>query len=751
MALATSTATGEIKLAGDLAGSNNANAPELTTVLSTPGTYVVPTQTVDAKGRIIAISNSAPSAVAALIPDATATTKGVVKIGTNISLTNTSVSGYQTVNFGGVLTATTPTGLCNNGATYSFKVLRDGAGPLKVELTASSLTLVQDLINAVNAVVTPFSLVLVGGNLQMTSNTTGVSSTVSITEDKLFQYMANYVSLDTAVSGMGDTTIYIPDATASVKGVAKFGTGFTVSAGTVSMAPLADATTTSKGIVQIGSGLAVTGGVVSATAIPDATTSVKGLVQIGSGINVSSGTISVADATDTTKGIIQVGANLTATGGVLTTAFGNASTSAFGLIKVGSNIDVTGGVISVPLASAGTAGVIKVGSGLTMTGDTLSAGSSPDATTGSKGLVQIGTGINVTSGVISVSDASTSTKGVVQIQSGGFLNVSSGVLSASIPDATTSVKGLVQVASGGYLSVSGGVLSASIPDATGASKGLVQIGSGLSVTGGVVSVNAIPDATTSSKGLVQIGSGLSVASGVVMADAIPDASTSVKGLMQVGSGLQVTSGVVSTNIPDATASVPGLVTIGSGLSVTGGVVSVNAIPDASTSVKGLMQVGTGLSVTSGNVSTTLATNSVAGVVTSADTNNITITAGAVNVGSNVAKLNAANTFTKAQVVALVTPTFGTTVTPDFSAGNVFSFTATSNFTLAAPTNVVAGGTYIIIIKQDGTGGRTASFNSAYKFCSGSVTTLSTGANKYDIISIVAQSSSVLLATTQIGF
>lgn len=750
MALATNTATGEIKLAGDLAGNNNANAPELTTVLSTPGTYVVPTQTVDAKGRITAIANSAPSAVAALIPDATASVKGVVNLGTNISVTNTAIAGYQTINFGGVLDANDLSGLCDNGATYSFKLLRDGAGPLKVEVAASDLTEIQDICNAVNAIITPFNLALVSGNLQISSNTTGVPSTVSITEDKLFQYMMNYVSIDPAVGGMGDATIYIPDATASVKGVAKFGAGLTVSGGSVSMNPIADATTSTKGIVQIGAGLSVTAGVVSTATVPDATTSVKGIVQIGSGINVAAGVISVDDATTSQKGVVQVGANLSVTAGVLTTAFGNATTSALGLVRIGSNINVSSGVISIPTATTSVLGLVQIGSGLSVTSGVVSAGTSPDATTGSKGIVQIGTGINVSSGVISVSDATTSVKGVISVGAG--LSVSSGVLSAAaIPDATTSVKGLVQITSGGYLSVTAGVLSASIPDATTSVKGIVQIGTGLSVTAGVVSVVATPDATTSSKGLVQIGSGLTVSSGVVSATALPDATTSVKGLVQIGTGLSVTAGVVSASIPDATAGTPGLVTIGAGLSVTAGVVSVNAIPDASTSVKGLMQVGTGLSVTSGNVSTTLATNSVAGVVLSANTSNISISSGAIDVGANIPKLNAANTFTKAQAVALVSPTFGSTVTPDFSAGNVFSFTATSNFTLAAPTNVVAGGTYIIIIRQDGTGSRVATYNSAYKFGAGAISTLSTAANRYDIISIVAQGTTNLLTTTQIGF
>ena len=52
MAQATSTQLGEIKLAGDLAGSNNALIPELTSTGVTPGSYIMPTITVDAGTRI---------------------------------------------------------------------------------------------------------------------------------------------------------------------------------------------------------------------------------------------------------------------------------------------------------------------------------------------------------------------------------------------------------------------------------------------------------------------------------------------------------------------------------------------------------------------------------------------------------------------------------------------------------------------------------------------------------------------------
>jgi hypothetical protein len=96
-------------------------------------------------------------------------------------------------------------------------------------------------------------------------------------------------------------------------------------------------------------------------------------------------------------------------------------------------------------------------------------------------------------------------------------------------------------------------------------------------------------------------------------------------------------------------------------------------------------------------------------------------------------------------------TYAATVTPDFATSNMFSLTATGNFTLANPTNVVAGTSYLIFITQDATGSRVITWGSNFKFPTNSVNTLSTAANKVDIISVVALSSTVLLTTLQTGF
>jgi hypothetical protein len=59
--------------------------------------------------------------------------------------------------------------------------------------------------------------------------------------------------------------------------------------------------------------------------------------------------------------------------------------------------------------------------------------------------------------------------------------------------------------------------------------------------------------------------------------------------------------------------------------------------------------------------------------------------------------------------------FASTTNTDASLGNEFTFTATSAFTLANPTNPTGGQMAIWRIKQDATGGWVISFGTAFRF------------------------------------
>ncbi len=74
-----------------------------------------------------------------------------------------------------------------------------------------------------------------------------------------------------------------------------------------------------------------------------------------------------------------------------------------------------------------------------------------------------------------------------------------------------------------------------------------------------------------------------------------------------------------------------------------------------------------------------------------------------------------------------------------------------NRTLANPTGAVAGGIYVLTVQQDSTGGRTLAFGSAYDFGEEGTPALSSGANRFDILSFLYRNNEMCLVGIQKGF
>ena len=108
-------------------------------------------------------------------------------------------------------------------------------------------------------------------------------------------------------------------------------------------------------------------------------------------------------------------------------------------------------------------------------------------------------------------------------------------------------------------------------------------------------------------------------------------------------------------------------------------------------------------------------------------------------------VNAVNSFTAAQRGSITALTDGATITPDFAAANNFSVTLGGNRTLANPSNLTAGQSGVIVITQDGTGGRTLAFGSNWKFAAGTAPTLTTTAAAVDVLAYYVESSSRITA------
>jgi hypothetical protein len=122
---------------------------------------------------------------------------------------------------------------------------------------------------------------------------------------------------------------------------------------------------------------------------------------------------------------------------------------------------------------------------------------------------------------------------------------------------------------------------------------------------------------------------------------------------------------------------------------------------------------------------------------------ITFAAGQTITG--YAALATAQSFTAAQRGSVVALTDGATITPDFAAGNNFSVTLGGNRTLANPSNLAAGQAGTIVITQDGTGSRTLAYGSNWKFPGGTAPTLTTTASAVDVIAYYVESATRITA------
>ena len=111
----------------------------------------------------------------------------------------------------------------------------------------------------------------------------------------------------------------------------------------------------------------------------------------------------------------------------------------------------------------------------------------------------------------------------------------------------------------------------------------------------------------------------------------------------------------------------------------------------------------------------------------------------------------AREYTKTQNFNMTTLTDGANISWDLSQNQVATVTLAGNRTLDAPSNQVAGATYILIVKQDATGGRTLNTSaSAYKFPGGTEPTLSTAASAVDILTFVSDGTS-MFGVAQLNF
>lgn len=117
---------------------------------------------------------------------------------------------------------------------------------------------------------------------------------------------------------------------------------------------------------------------------------------------------------------------------------------------------------------------------------------------------------------------------------------------------------------------------------------------------------------------------------------------------------------------------------------------------------------------------------------------------------DVQVLATANTYTKQQAFGVATLTDAATIAWNLNDAQSAQVTLGGNRTLGQPTNIISGGTYVLVVKQDATGSRTLAYHADYLFPGGTGPTLSTGANAIDVLTFVANGTK-MLGVSQLAF
>ena len=128
----------------------------------------------------------------------------------------------------------------------------------------------------------------------------------------------------------------------------------------------------------------------------------------------------------------------------------------------------------------------------------------------------------------------------------------------------------------------------------------------------------------------------------------------------------------------------------------------------------------------------------AGNITTATTRVLT----APDADATIAGLSLAQEFTKTQNFDATTLTDAASISWDASANQVTSVTITANRTMAAPTNMVDGGVYVLTVIQDSTGGYTMSWNAVFKFAAATAPTVTSTADARDVFVFISDGTNM---------
>lgn len=163
----------------------------------------------------------------------------------------------------------------------------------------------------------------------------------------------------------------------------------------------------------------------------------------------------------------------------------------------------------------------------------------------------------------------------------------------------------------------------------------------------------------------------------------------------------------------------------------------------------ISSVGGNTSLVSGKVGADLQVKSI-NFGTNLTVSGVTSTGFTVNADTGSLDTTQVNGWTGQQYFDATTLTYSGTIAWNLNTNQVTELTLTGDATLSNPTNVQDGATYILHVKQDGTGTHNLTFSSNYKFVGDVIPTITSNANYRDVFTFTAMGG-VLYGTFVQGF
>ena len=456
-----------------------------------------------------------------------------------------------------------------------------------------------------------------------------------------------------------------------------------------------------------------------------------------------------------------------------------------------SAVDIRGTTVSAVTLKGANATIVSTVSAGFFVGDGSGLTNVPSAEGGTVNAVVAGTGLNAT--VNGVTSTTVNTSGTINVnpnQSLGTVSVSTGLIvpqgaiTFSVPVSGTSAVFTGNVSAANiYASTNVFVGGTAVPTASNvaAVSALVSVN-----TAAITSINAIVgDSIATSAALAAVSAALATSIGNTNTALATTSAALATSIGNSNTNIAAVSVLTSVNKADIATNVAAITSANTVIGAVSVLTKTNL--DAITSINTVVgNVSSTLATSIANVSSTMATSignsntNIAAVSVLASVNLARIVATsaalATSIGNQLPKAGGAMTgilsatdvicsgvgvdvdallgkdlrIAKAAVADIVSLTDGTNISVDFNSGQNFAVQLAGNRTIDNPTNCVPGQTGSIFVIQDGTGSRTLSFGSNYKFPGGTAPTLSTGASAADRIDYITFTSTNIHAVATLN-